>query len=172
MGEGKPRGKHPTPARSSSCSPALHLAADPRSPLAERQHPRLLRHPRGRKPAFPGQTGNDIVASLSRKLLNTTSCQGLLPTTPTYHTGWDKARAQPPQRNRVHSPGDVPYLQGPHVRGPIKHSGYTLLPGAASISQAKGSKCHILASRILPWGHNRVQKALKMGSVFAELRRQ
>lgn len=118
MGEGKPRGKHPTPARSSSYSPALHLAADPLSPLAERQHPRLLHHPRGRKPAFPGQTGNDIVASLSRKLLNTTSCQGLLPTTLTYHTGWDKARAQTPQqpaqRNWAHSPRDASYLQGPH----------------------------------------------------------
>lgn len=72
------------------------------SSLTEKQLPRLLREPKGRKPALPGQTGDDIVASLSCKFLNTTSCQGPLPTAPGLHAddlepGWEcQARAPPP----------------------------------------------------------------------------
>lgn len=62
--------------------------------LPEKWLPKLLPELKGRKPAFPGQTGGDIVTSLSCKLLNTTSCQGPLPTTPSPHAdtlepGWD-----------------------------------------------------------------------------------
>lgn len=74
--------------------------------LPEEQLPRLLPEPKGRKPAFPGQTGGDIVTSLSCKLLNTTSCQGPLPTAPSPHAdtlepGWDHQ----PSPSQMHQPG-------------------------------------------------------------------
>lgn len=60
----------PQPPAQTVCTPTS---------LTEKQLPRLLCKPKGRKPALPGQTGDDIVASLSCKFLNTTSCQGPLP---------------------------------------------------------------------------------------------
>lgn len=77
--------------------------------LPEERLPRLLPEPKGRKPAFPGQTGGDIVTSLSCKLLNTTSCQGPLPTAPSPHAdtrepGWDHWAGAPAARPRPDAP--------------------------------------------------------------------
>lgn len=119
-------------ATSGYCSP---------NPLAEKWLPRLLREPKGRKPAFPGQTGDDIVTSLSRKLLNTTSCQGPLPAAPSPHADAlepgrkHQARAPPPAQPRPAAPArtsawstqetrrpasflEVSCLQGIHTRAP------------------------------------------------------
>lgn len=82
--------------------------------LAEKHLPRLLCEPKGRKPALPGQTGDDIVASLSCKFLNTTSCQGPLPTAPGLHAddlepGWEcQAWATPPAQPQPAGPARRP----------------------------------------------------------------
>lgn len=81
--------------------PPAQTVCTPNS-LSEKQLPRLLCELKGRKPALPGQTGDDIVASLSCKFLNTTSCQGPLPTAPGLRAdylepGWEcQAWAQSP----------------------------------------------------------------------------
>lgn len=81
--------------------PRAQAVCTPNS-LTEKQLPRLLCELKGRKPALPGQTGDDIVASLSCKFLNTTSCQGPPPTAPGLHAddlepGWEcQAWAPPP----------------------------------------------------------------------------
>lgn len=89
--------------------PPAQTVCTPNS-LTGKHLPRLLCEPKGRKPALPGQTGDDIVPSLSCKFLNTTSCQGPLPTAPGLHAdylepGWEcQAWAPPPAQLRTAVP--------------------------------------------------------------------
>lgn len=131
------------------------------SSLTEKQLPRLLREPKGRKPALPGQTGDDIVASLSCKFLNTTSCQGPLPTAPGLHAddlepGWEcQAWAPPPAQPRPAVPArrsawptqesrclafqlaESILPPGNISRGSLTHSAITLLSRAGSILEER-----------------------------------
>lgn len=91
--DSRPAGLHPSqPPAQTVCTP---------NSLTEKCLPRLLCKPKGRKPVLPSQTGDDIVASLSCKFLNTTSCQGPLPTAPGLHAddlepGWECQVWAPP----------------------------------------------------------------------------
>jgi len=137
----------PVPVPCPNCLPVPHLATAP--PIL----PRLLRELKGRKPAFPGQTGDDIVTSLSCKLLNTTSCQGPFPTTPSPHTealeaGWEGQAWAPPHQPR-HSPPRRADLQTAcwkhpapreHTQGLLFHGGITCLSVAGTILQAESGR--------------------------------
>lgn len=135
-------------------SPLPKLFAPPA--LTEKHLPRLLCEPKGRKPALPGQTGDDIVASLSCKFLNTTSCQGPLPTAPGLHTRSGTRLGMPgtgtttspasaswaSQEASIAQPGEqMPGLPAcwkqsasrEHIRRFLTHSAITFLSRAGSI---------------------------------------
>lgn len=145
-------------------SPVPKLSAPPTLSLRKKQLPRLLCEMKGRKPALPGQTGDDIVASLSCKFLNTTSCQGPLPTAPGLHAddlepGWEcQAWAPPPAQPQPAVParrsawptqetrclafqlaGSI-LPPGNTSEGSLTHSAITFLSRAGSILRGEGGR--------------------------------
>lgn len=143
--------------------PRAQAVCTPNS-LTEKQLPRLLCELKGRKPALPGQTGDDIMASLSCKFLNTTSCQGPPPTAPGLHAddlepGWEcQAWAPPPAQPRPAVParrsarptqetrclafqlaGSI-LPPGNTSEGSLTHSAIAFLSRAGSILRGEGGR--------------------------------
>lgn len=143
--------------------PRAQAVCTPNS-LTEQQLPRLLCELKGRKPVLPGQTGDDIVASLSCKFLNTTSCQGPLPTAPGLHAddlepGWEcQAWAPPPAQPRpavparrsawptqetrclAFQPAGSILPPGNTSEGSLTHSAIAFLSRAGSILRGEGGR--------------------------------
>lgn len=126
------------------------------------------------------------MTSLSRKLLNMTSCQGPLPTTPSPHAdilepGWER-QARPPlppaqlhQPGGWHSPARRPDTQPAcwkcptsreHTQGFLVHGGIAFLSRARSTLQTGGGRCHFP----VPQGHGYAHRAPEMGLLSAERR--